>query len=145
MEKKLFENETLIPMPICVCDEVKNKIEHWKATNVFFGVFPVTGNSMTCNDNLKSIPHNSKVLAYDLEIDCSKLLDVIWHQIPVNETLLIMGKTIKGKDFFVCKSISNINAVSNCITLHSYNPEFHNQTIPFDWVNNIFKVIQRIE
>lgn len=145
MKKKQFTNEKLTSFPLLISDEIRSKIDQLQAENVFYGVFPISGNSMTCDDYSKSIPHNSKVLAYDLEIDFSKTLDVIWHQVPVRETLLLMGKTPNGKDFFLCKSISNVDAVNNCITLQSYNPEFHDQTIPFSLIKSMFKVIQIVE
>ena len=141
-QNNYFENEKRISFDFKYSPEIEIKIANWKVENIFFGVFPVTGDSMTCNDLSKSIPNGSKVLVYDLEINCNNGLDNVWHQIPTNEPLLITGETDKGKKFFICKTISNIDAVNDYVLLKSYNPTHQSVWIPFDWIKNIFKVVQ---
>ena len=138
----MFETEKRISFDFKFSTEIETKIANWKKQNTFFGVFPVTGDSMTCNDLSKSIPNGSKVLVYDLEINTNNRLDNIWHQIPTNEPLLLTGKTDKGKYFFVCKTIGSIDAFTEHILLSSYNPTHKDHIIPFDWIKNIFKVVQ---
>ena len=138
----MFENEKRINFDFKFSTEIETKIANWKKQNTFFGVFPITGDSMTCNDLSKSIPNGSKVLVYDLEINLNNALDNIWHQIPTNEPLLFTGKTDKGKDFFVCKTVSSIDAVTGHILLSSYNPTHQDNLIPFNWIKNIFRVVQ---
>lgn len=137
-----FENAKIISLDFKFNTEIQTKIDNWKKENIFFGVFPTIGDSMTCSDLTKSIPNGSKVLVYDLQINCSTILDNVWHQIPTKEPLLIIGKTNTGKDFFVCKTISSVDAVNDCVLLHSYNPMHQDKLIPFDWITNIYKVVQ---
>lgn len=124
--------------------ETDTKINNWKNEKVFFGVFPIKGDSMTCNDLKKSIPNESKVLAYDLKINLNDGLHNIWHEIPTNEPLLLIGKTTNGSDFFVCKTISCVDAVKSYVLLQSYNPMHESKWIPFDWITKILKVDQMV-
>lgn len=143
-QNNYFENEKRIPLNLKFKfkSEIETKINIWKKDNVFFGVFPIKGESMTCDDLSKSIPNESNVLVYDLELNLDQGLCNIWHEIPKNEPLLIKGITPIGKDFFCCKTISSIDAVSGFVLLSSYNTKFEDQWIPFDWIKNIFKVVQ---
>ena len=143
--KNYFQNEERKDFAIKCSTEIEAKIINWKKEDVFFGVFPIRGDSMTCNDLSKSIPNESKVLVYDLELNFKSGLSNIWHEIPTNEPLLISGKTGTGNDFFVCKTISSIDAVNNYVLLTSYNPEYQSKWIPFAWIKNIFKVAQTIQ
>ena len=143
--KQKLEKEKKINIDFKFSDAIENKIVNWKKENIFFGVFPIKGDSMTCDDLTKSIPNNSKVLAFDLELNCSSGLSNIWHEIPTNEPLLIAGMQPIGNEFFVCKTISRIEAVNNYILITSHNPTFESQWIPFDWIKNIFKVVQIIK
>ena len=139
-----FINERKINLDFKLSTENEAKIENWKKEKIFFGVFPIKGDSMTFEDVSKSIPDGSKVLVYDTQIDCNNVLANIWHQLPKDEPLLIKGKTDSGKDFFVCKTISSIDAVNDNILLSSYNSTHQSTWIPFGWIANIFKIVQLI-
>ena len=124
--------------------DIEKKIVNWKKENIFFGVFPNIGDSMTCNDYSKSIPNNSKVLVYDLQINFNIGLNNVWYLIPINEPLLIIGKTNDNRDFKVCKTISFVDTVNGYVLLKSYNPLHKSILIPFDWITNILKVEKTI-
>lgn len=121
------------------------KINHCKSNNVFFGMFPIVGDSMTCEDKTKSIPHGSKVLVFDTEIDCKIGLDNVWHLIPTNKPLLISGTGPNGNKFFVCKSISFVDAVQGYVVLESYNKNHTSKFIPFSCIESIFEILQIVE
>ena len=141
-QNNYFENEKRINFDFKFSTEIETKIANWKKENIFFGVFPIKGDSMASNDLSKSIPNESKVLVYDLEIDCNNGLSTVWHKLPKDEPLLIVGKTNAGYDFRLCKTISSIDAVNGYVLLSSYNPTHESKWIPFDWIKNIFKVVQ---
>ena len=144
-QSNYFEDKKRINFDLKLSTEIETKIENWTKEKIFFGVFPITGNSMTCNDLTKSIPEHSKVLVYDLEINFNKNLDHIWHEIPLNEPLLITGQTDTGNKFLVCKTVSKIDAFNGYVLLSSYNPMHQSKWIPFDWITNIFKVVQIVK
>ena len=137
-----FENEKRVNFDFKFSNEIEIKIANWKKEKIFFGIFPVTGESMTCKDALKSIPNNSKILVYDIEINFNNGLNNVWHQIPKDKPLMILGKTNTGKTFNVCKTVSSIDAVNGLILLSSHNPTHKCNWIPFEWITSIFKVVQ---
>lgn len=141
-QNNYFENEKRINIDFKFSAEIEAKIIHWNKENIFFGVFPIKGESMTCTDLSKSIPNESKVLVYDLELNFNNGLSNIWHDIPKNEPLLIIGKTDAGHDFLYCKTISSIDVVNGNVLLSSYNPTHQSKWFPFHWIKNIFKVVQ---
>ena len=143
-QNNYFKNEKKIHFDFKFSTEIETKIVNWKKDNIFFGVFPIKGDSMTSNDLTKSIPNESKVLVYDLELNCNNGLSNICYDIPTNEPLLIIGKTRAGYDFNLCKTISSIDAVNGYVLLSSYNPKHQSKWIPFDWIKNIFKVVQTV-
>lgn len=141
-QNNYFENEKRINFDFKFSTEIETKIINWKKENIFFGVFTIKGDSMTCNDLSKSIQNELKILVYDLELNFNNGLSNIWHQIPKDEPLFIVGKTSAGYDFRLCKTISSIDAVNGYVLLSSYNPAHGSKWIPFDWIKNIFKVVQ---
>lgn len=142
--KEQYRKSKKINIDFNFSTDIENKIVNWRKENIFFGVFPTVGDSMTCNDRLKSIPCGSKVLVYDLQINFNIGLDNVWHQIPINEPILIIGKTNDNRDFRVCKTISCVDAVNGWVSLKSYNPLHKSVLIPFDWITSILKVEQII-
>lgn len=149
---KTLTTKELQKNPEAILIQLKNlteksieKVNHCKANNIFYGVFPVEGDSMTCNDATKSIPNGSKVLAAHLQIDLTKGLSNIWYDIPTRKTLLISGTNSSGYKFFLCKSIASIDAVQGYVLLESYNKKHGDKFIPFSWIENIFEVIQIVE
>lgn len=129
---------------IVVDKELKDHILEWEEQGIFYGVFPISGDSMTTRNKQKSIPHKSKVLAYELQLDVAKDLSYHWPQIPMGEPLLIMGNTAQGKPFFLCKTITFLDAVYGNIRLTSYNKQYKDQWIPFSWVTHIYRVVKII-
>lgn len=111
------------------------EIEKWEKENKFYGIFPVKGDSMTCDDKTKSIPDGSDVLA--VELDKSSLLNC---QVPTNKPLLINITDSNGNNQFVCKTISFVDYCSNKCRLTSYNKNHKDVWIPFKWINNILEV-----
>ncbi|HEY6143087.1 MAG TPA: hypothetical protein VIV55_06590 [Flavobacterium sp.] len=140
-----FENKKTINFGFKLSTEIETKITDWKQNNTFFGVFPIKGDSMTCDDLAKSIPNGSKVLAYDLEIDCNKTLDEVWYKIPIREVVLITGETNTGEKFNLCKTINFVNAHDGYVVIKSHNENYKDQCIPFTWIKSIFKVVQIIQ
>lgn len=112
--------------------ELKKKIEYWIQNNIFYGLFPITGDSMTC-DNKKNIPNRSHVLANQI-----KNHNVL--KLPINKPLLIEIKGIWHKTQFVCKTISLIDNVTKRIRLTSYNPKHKDIYIPYAEVGRVFEV-----
>jgi hypothetical protein len=131
---------------ITISPDNKKIVKKCIAKNIVYGVFPIVGNSMTCNDE-RSIPDGSQVLAYELEIDFNKHFESIWHLLPLNEPILIMGTNRAGVKFFVCKTIIFINAVSGYVYLKSYNPDpaYNGGGLAFSSIESILKVIQIIK
>jgi len=117
-------------------EEVNEKINQWKKAGLFYGAFPVIGNSMTCNDK-RSIPSGSRVLA--VELDISNKFD-LGNGIPLNKPLLIKYTTNKGEDGFVCKTISFMDFVYYNYRLSSYNPSHKDVWIPIRIIDNILEV-----
>lgn len=143
---KLESNQVkAVPVQLNLTQKSIEKINHCKANNVFYGVFPTVGDSMTCEDKTKSIPHGSKVLAVDTQIDFKKGLDNLWYLIPTNKPLLISGTAPSGNKFFVCKSISHIDAVQGYVVLESYNKNHTSKFIPFSCIESIFEILQIVE
>lgn len=135
----------VVPVQLNLTQKSIEKISHCKANNVFNGVFPTVGDSMTCEDKTKSIPHGSKVLAVDTQIDLKKGLDSVWFEIPMRKPLLISGTAPSGNKFFVCKTISHIDAVQGYVVLESYNKNHTSKFIPFSSIESIFEVLQIVE
>lgn len=143
---KLESNKSnKIQIQLNLTEKSIEKINHCKANNVFHGVFPTVGDSMTCEDKTKSIPHGSKVLAVDTQIDLKKGLDSVWFEIPMRKPLLISGTAPSGNKFFVCKTISHIDAVQGYVVLESYNKNHTSKFIPFSSIESIFEVLQIVE
>lgn len=115
--------------------EVFLEIEKWEKENKFYAIFPIKGDSMTCEDSTKSIPDGCNVLA--VENDLSNLLD---YQIPTNKPLLIKITDSSGNNQFVCKTISFVDYTSNKCRLTSYNKKHKDVWIPLKWINNILEV-----
>lgn len=134
-----------IHIPLIFTEKSIEKIDHCKSNNVFFGVFPIVGDSMTCEDKTKSIPHGSKVLVFDTEIDLKKGLDNVWFEIPMRKPLLISGTAPGGNKFFICKTISHIDAVQGYVVLESYNKNHQSRFIPFSCIESIFEILQIVE
>ena len=126
-------------VPIVIDENLKHKILEWEQKNIFYGAFPVVGNSMTCDDQDKTIPNGCKVLAYQLQIDFESA-SYPWFEIPMGEPLLIMGTTSKGNDFCLCKTINFLNLVNNMVSLRSYNPTYHDQLIPISYIKTLLKI-----
>lgn len=141
----LKRNSKAIQIQLNLTEKSVEKVNHAKENNIFYGVFPIIGDSMTCEDKSKSIPHGSKVLAVDTQIDLSKGLSNIWYEIPTRKTLLLTGTASNGNKFFVCKSISSVDAVQGYVLLESYNKSHESKLIPFSWIESIFEVIQIVE
>ena len=123
-------------------ETTKQKIIECIERNIFYGIFPIVGDSMECEDKKKCIPDGSNVLAIDTNIKLSNGIENVWHEIPIGKTLLISGKTYTGKSFFMCKSIISVDAVTGYVLLDSYNLKHGSKWIPFDWIEKIFEVVQ---
>mgnify|MGYP003609202711 CR=1 FL=1 len=141
LEHKI-NNTQKVKLKFIPTEITRQKINECIEKNIFYGIFPVVGDSMTCNDIEKSIPDGSKVLVYDLQINLNNGLSSVWHEIPTKKTLLIGGKTSNEKPFFLCKSIISVDAVNGYVLLDSYNKQHGSKWIPFDWITNIYEVVQ---
>jgi hypothetical protein len=130
---------------IKVSNSNRLKINDCIKNNIPYAVFPIAGESMTCSDPKLSVPHGSKVLVIDSQIDITKGLANIWHEIPLKKTLLIVGQTGSGKEFFICKTFGFLDVPNDCINLVSYNPEFRDQLVPFSWIKKIFKFVEIVD
>ncbi|WP_163408115.1 hypothetical protein [Flavobacterium ajazii] len=126
-------------VPIIVDENLKQKILEWEQKSIFYGAFPVVGDSMTCDDQNKTIPNGAKVLAYQLQIEFESGF-YPWFEIPTGEPLLIMGTTSKGNDFCLCKTIFFLDSVNNMVSLRSYNPNYSDQIIPISYIKTLFKI-----
>ncbi len=54
-----------ITVNIDVGKELGNKTKEWDKSNTFYGIFPIVGDSMNCDDD-KSIPNGSFVFANEV-------------------------------------------------------------------------------
>lgn len=116
--------------------EVNKKINQWRKQGLFFGAFPVKGDSMTCDDD-RSIPSGSKVLAVELNISDKFSLG---NGIPLRKPLLIKYTNSKGEDGFICKTINFMDFVNYRYRLKSYNPKHQDAWIPIRFIDNILEV-----
>lgn len=126
-------------LKIDLTPEMENLIKECKEKGRLYGVFPTVGDSMTCNDNVKSIPSGSKVFAVETDYRSNELS---LGFVPNNKPLLIMGQDPNGKPFAVCKTIALQDYVSNRFLLRSYNPFHIDAWVPIKWVHKIFEVKQ---
>ncbi|MFT3794836.1 hypothetical protein [Flavobacterium sp.] len=126
-------------IPIVIDENLKKRITEWEKKGIFYGAFPVVGDSMTCAESEKSIPNGSNVLAYDLQIDFKSISNK-WFDIPINKPLIIAGKTSLGKDFCLCKTINFLDLVNNKVSLRSYNPKYYDQIIPITFITSLLKI-----
>ncbi|MGY0036400.1 hypothetical protein [Pedobacter sp. NJ-S-72] len=126
--------------------EIVSIIENCIKNSIFYGVFPVSGDSMTCSDK-RSIPDGSGILVYDLQIDCSLPLIENSGKIPMGEPLVLALRNKKGKIGYFVKTITFIDTVYNNIRLTSYNPHtsHRNWWIVASCIERIFKIIQVIK
>jgi hypothetical protein len=142
---ELLANNKKVRIELKLTEASKQRVNECIDKNIFYGVFPIKGNSMECEDKNKCIPNGSKVLAIDTQIKLSNGISNIWHEIPTNKTLLISGKNSTGKHFFICKSIASVDAVQGYILLDSYNKTHGSKWIPFKWIENVFEVLQIVD
>ena len=127
---------------VVLSNSSKKIVDNFIEKNIPYAVFPISGDSMTCENTSISIPNKSKVLAMDLQLEIEKGLDNLWHKIPTNKPLLIFGETSSGKPFFLCKNIGKVDAIHNTINLVSNNPNYSDQLVHFSWVIKIFEIIE---
>gem|GEM_PF-2215570 len=133
-------------LDIVMNKEVAEIIQHCMNNHIFYGIFPVAGNSMTCND-YRSIPDGSGVLVYDLQLDMNKPLSDLILDIPINQPVAVcLGNEYLKYAYFI-KTISVIDTLFNRIRLSSYNPqpEYYDRWVSIHMVRNVYKVIQVIK
>jgi len=124
-----------------VAEIIQNCIKH----NIFYGVFPVVGDGMTCNDE-RSITDGSGVLVFDLQLDMLKPLSALMNDIPINEPITIALYTDSSEYTYFVDTISFIDAVNNRIKLCPYNPSpKYGGWVSFDRIHKIYKVVQVID
>lgn len=126
--------------------EVAEIIRHCIDNHIFYGIFPVVGESMTCNDE-RSIPDGSGVLVFDLQMDMRKSLLELAEDIPINKPIAIGLINEHGHCAFFVKIISFIDILYDRIKLSSYNPkpEYRSAWVSIHRVRSIYKVIQVIK
>ena len=145
MKPQIVSQKKQVQINLNLSKSLNKRLEKCKEDNVFYGVFPIKGNSMECEDINKCIPDGSKVLAIDTQLKLSSGLHNIWHEVPRDKPLLIIGETSSGSRFFICKTIASIDAVQGVVKLKSYNNDHAEKWIPFSWISNIFEVVQIID
>lgn len=148
--KETFETDGFNPrvsqyVNVTMQKETVEIIQNCIKNHIFYGIFPVFGDSMTCKDK-RSIPHGSGILVYDLQIDCTLPLIKNVGKIPMGVPLALVIKNEKRKTECFVKTITFIDAVHNTLRLTSYNPRAnYNNWVPASWIERIFKVIQVIK
>lgn len=121
--------------------EMAETIQDCKNKGLLYGIFPTTGDSMTCEDKEKSIPSGAKVFAVETRYKRGKLSLGL---VPTNKPLLIMGIDPEGKPFRMCKMIAFQDYVQDRFLLRSYNPAHKDAWIPIHYIDKIFEVKQII-
>lgn len=122
-------------------DTIEAEISRWEAMGRRYGVFPIKGDSMTCQGS-QSIPEGAKVLA--VEVDLTGREGLGTNSVPVKVPLLI-GINHKGRQLPICKSIHAIDLVCFNYRLRSFNPRYSDFWIPMDSVFAIWKIVHVIK
>lgn len=140
------EVEAINFIDVIMNKEVAEIIRHCIDNHIFYGIFPVVGDSMTCNDG-RSIPDGSGVLVFDLQMDMRKSLLELAEDIPINKPITICLANEYGQCAFFVKTISFIDTLHNRVKLSSYNPkpEYRSAWVSIHKVRSIYKVIQVIK
>ncbi len=128
-----IEDTPPIYININIDAELKNKIKKWDNNGTFYAVFPTVGDSMTCNDTEKSIPHGSKVFVSEIKYK---------HpiEIPIRKPLVIELKGNRFKDKYICKTFSFFDCVNNVARLTSYNPTLKDRYISINDIGRVFEI-----
>ncbi|MCB0455462.1 MAG: hypothetical protein KDC62_08745 [Aequorivita sp.] len=121
-------------VPLEINTELKNKISNWASNNVFYGLFPVVGDSMTCN-NKKSIPEGSFIFAAEIKYNPNNLLPI-----PIKKPMAILINDRNGKEHLLCKTIFFLDEVFGRIGLRSYNHNHKDFFIPTSFIKRIFEI-----
>lgn len=138
--------ETANFIDVIMTKEVAGIIQRCTGKRIFYGIFPVVGDSMTCDDE-RSIPDGSGVLVFDLQLDISKPLCDLAPSIPIDEPIIITLVNENSQYGFFCKTISLIDALRNRVRLSSYSriPEYRSVWVSFHKVRSIYKIVQVIK
>jgi len=132
-------------LPIKIDEDLKCKIQDWESNNIFYGLLPVVGDSMTCN-NEKSIPNGSKILISEIDINKpfnlkSEIKNPNWFLLlPTNKPLALVIRNNKGQEQCVVKEIFIVDNIQGVIGLRSYNPKHKDAFISIDFIKKVFKV-----
>ena len=122
--------------------EIENDIQECEEQGRLYGVFPIKGDSMTCDDIQKSIPNGSKVFAIETDFRPNEYLNDNFYKILTKKPVLIIGKDNNGDLFAICKTISVVNCINGTLLLKSYNPFHKDVWIPVKFIQKIFEVKQ---
>lgn len=118
---------------INISKKLKEKVKVWEKENTYYGVIPIIGDSMECN-NQNSIPNGSYALISELKIKST--LDI-----PIKEPIIIQ-LNIYGKKEPVafCKEILNIDNENKTILLNSYNTKYGQKNYPTSSIHKVFEI-----
>ncbi|MBE2272742.1 MAG: hypothetical protein IAE62_00575 [Flavobacteriales bacterium] len=130
-------------LPIKFKDETEAKIKYWEENNIFYGIFPTSGDSMTCDDKNISIENKNKILIS--ELDLKNIYEWGIDGIPMNKPLCFVIENGNGVEKLVCKIISFKDFVYGNYTLSSYNHKYKPVRVPMKFVKRIFEVHEIIK
>lgn len=120
---------------------IEAQISHWEAKGRRYGVFPIRGDSMT-SQGQQSIPEGAKVLA--AEVDLRGRYCIASNRVPTKKPLLL-GTSLQGKKYRLCKTIHTIDLVSYRYRMRSYNPKYEDFWIPMNSVFAIWEIVHVIQ
>ncbi len=126
-------------------EKTGNRLKECEENGIFYGAFPVVGDSMTCEDKSKSIEDGNKVLVCELVLPDVEDCEVKFWNLPSKIPLVLLIDNGKGNSGFYIKTVTFKDFITWHLQLSSFNPKNKPFFVPMQYVKRVFEVLQVIK